>query len=342
MELHVVFGTGPLGRAVAASLTLRGHRVRMVNRGGDATDVPLGAEVVAGNAYEVEEVCRVTDGAAVVYQCAQPPYTNWPRLFPPLQAAIIEGVARTKARLVIAENLYMYGDTQGGVITEDTPHRPHGPKGRTRALMTDQAMAAHKAGKVRVAIGRGSDFFGPRVSASVVGEGVFRRVLDGKPARAMGNPDLPHSYTYVGDFGEALAILGEREEAMGHVWHVPNAEPVTSRRFVEMVAEAAGRNPQMQVAGPILLGALGLVNREIRELWEMQYEFEKPFVVDSSRFERTFGVRATPLGDAIQQTVAWHAGMVAQAGTGHSRNDPLAPGRTAHRLSSMAVVDRPR
>jgi hypothetical protein len=36
------------------------------------------------------------------------------------------------------------------------------------------------------------------------------------------------------------------------------------------------------------------------------YEFEKPFVVDSSKFERTFGVVATPIAGAIKATVAWY------------------------------------
>jgi hypothetical protein len=36
------------------------------------------------------------------------------------------------------------------------------------------------------------------------------------------------------------------------------------------------------------------------------YEFEKPFVVDSSKFERAFGVTATPMADAIKASVAWY------------------------------------
>jgi nucleoside-diphosphate-sugar epimerase len=268
--------------------------------------MPPGVEVKAGDAYDAEQVRRLSREATVVYQCAQPPYTEWPAKFPLLQKAIVEGVAMTRAKLVIAENLYMYGDTQGRVITETTPLSPHGAKGRTRALMTQAALAAHHAGKVRVAIGRGSDFFGPHVTASAVGAGIFQRLVDGRPAQVMGDPDVPHSYTYVGDFGESLATLGEREEALGHVWHVPNDSPVTARRFVEMVAKEAGRAPRMQVAGPVLLGLIGLLNREVRELWEMRYEFEKPYVVDSSRFEMAFGMQATPIEEAIRQAVAWY------------------------------------
>jgi hypothetical protein len=37
----------------------------------------------------------------------------------------------------------------------------------------------------------------------------------------------------------------------------------------------------------------------------MIYEFEMPFVVDSSKFEQAFGLRATPLRHGVQQTLAW-------------------------------------
>ena len=38
----------------------------------------------------------------------------------------------------------------------------------------------------------------------------------------------------------------------------------------------------------------------------MMYEFEKPFVVDSSKFTKAFGVEGTPLREAIKTTVAWY------------------------------------
>jgi nucleoside-diphosphate-sugar epimerase len=304
-DLHVVFGTGPLGRSVMAELARRGKRVRMVNRSGRLPGAPAGVEVAAGNAYEPAEVQRLTQGAQVVYQCAQPKYTEWPAKFLPLQAAILEGVAASGARLVIGENLYMYGDTDGRPIAENLPYAAHGPKGRTRAQMAEAALAAHRAGKVRVAIGRGSDFFGPGVLASAAGELVFGAVVKGRSAQVMGKPDLPHTYTYIEDFGRALVTLGERDEALGRAWHVPNAATVSTRRFLQMAAQAAGQPLKVLAAGPLLLTAIGLFNAEVREFWEMRYEFEKPFVVDSSQFERAFGLKATPLEEAVERTVRW-------------------------------------
>ena len=50
----------------------------------------------------------------------------------------------------------------------------------------------------------------------------------------------------------------------------------------------------------------GLFIPEAKESVEMMYEFEKPFVIDSNKFEQTFGMQATPIREAIQETVAWY------------------------------------
>jgi nucleoside-diphosphate-sugar epimerase len=121
-----------------------------------------------------------------------------------------------------------------------------------------------------------------------------------------GDPDQLHTYSYVPDIGKGLVTLGEREEALGQAWHLPSPETLTTRQFVEMIFEEAGKPARFQAAPRILLRAMGLFNPAIREMIEMLYEFEEPFVVDDSRFERAFGERATPLREAIQRTVRWY------------------------------------
>ena len=159
---------------------------------------------------------------------------------------------------------------------------------------------------MRVVIGRASDFFGPRVLTSAAGEQVFGRAVEGKSAQVVGDPDQPHTYSYAPDIGKGLVILGEREEALGQAWHLPSPETVTTRQFVEMIFEEVGKPARVQVAPKILLRAMGLFNPGMREIVEMLYEFEEPFVVDDSRFEREFGEQATPLREAIQRTVRWY------------------------------------
>src|ERR687889_859351 len=304
-ELHVVFGTGPVGLAVMDELVSKGKRVRMVNRSGRA-NVPEGVEVVGGDAADPTFTREVSEGASVVYFALNPPYNKWPELFPGLQAGVLEGAAAAGAKLIAMENLYMYGPTDGRPLTEDLPYAANTRKGTVRARMSQELMEAHTGGRVRVAIGRASDFFGPRVLASAAGEQVFGRAVQGKSAQVAGDPDQPHTYTYAPDIGRGLVILGEREEALGQAWHLPSPETLTTRQFVETIFEVVGKPARVQAVPKILLRAIGLFNPGMREMIEMLYEFEEPFVVDHSKFEQAFGEHATPLREAIGHTVRWY------------------------------------
>ena len=306
-ETHnVVLGTGPLGLALIRHLAAGGQRVRAV-AGHGRDDLPAGVEFVGANLADVSGAKRACDGADVVYHCANPPYAKWPELHPPLMRAVIDGASSAGAKLVFGDNLYAYGPVDG-VVTEGLPYRASGPNGRTRARIAQDLMTAHEQGRIRAAIGRGSDFFGPFAHQSTVGDQVFARALEGKPARMLGDPETPHTVTYIEDFAHALATLGVRDEALGAVWHVPNAETVTMRRFVEMAFEAAGREPRLRTAPLWGLALAGLFNPTIRAVREQLYQSERPWVVDSGRFERTFGWSATPLPEAIAATTAWFRG----------------------------------
>lgn len=304
-DLHVIFGTGPVGRAVMSELLARGRRVRMVNRSGRA-ELPAGVEIVAGDASDPGVTRAICQGAAVVYNCTNPPYTAWPTLFPPLQQGVLAGAIAAGAKLVAIENVYMYGPTAGRPLTEDLPYAATTRKGRTRARMAEELLEAHASGRVRVAIGRASDFFGPGVRDSAAGERVFARAVLGKPAQILGDADLPHSYAYMPDVGKGLVILGERDEALGQAWHLPSAPAITTRAFIELAFAEAGHAPRIQALPSWLVRALGLGMPMMRELAEMLYEFEEPFIVDHQRFAQAFGDHTTPLPEAIRATIDWY------------------------------------
>jgi nucleoside-diphosphate-sugar epimerase len=304
---HVVLGTGAIGRAVAEELIKRGESVRMVNRSGKMDEVPAGVDVIAADLYDQAKVKEVTRAAQVVYQSAQPNYFEWPQKFPPLQKSIIAGLTGSDARLVLVENLYMYGETHGKPMTEDMPYNAHTKKGRVRAAMSESAFAAHREGKVRVTAARGSDFFGPWGLTSSMGERAIYPLLNGKAAQMVGRLDVPHTVTYIPDFAKTLIVLGGRDEADGQAWHVPNDMPrITQGEMVRMLAEEAGVEPKMSGMGKTMMRVGGLFIPEAKESVEMMYEFEQPFIVDSNKFEKTFGMKATPMREAIRETIAWY------------------------------------
>lgn len=304
-ERHVIFGTGPLGAAVLQALLRRGKNVRLVNRSGRpsvATGPASGFEIVAADALTNTGVTAAVAGATHVYQCAQPAYHRWVEQFPTFQNAILAAAAGVGARFIVAENLYMYGETHGQPMTEDTPLRPNTRKGRVRAEMTEAVFAAHAQGKLRAVSGRASDFYGP---GDLLGERLFLAALQGKTANGLGDLDQPHTFSYIEDFGEALVVLGEREEAFGRAWHIPSPEPLTQRALIRQIFESAGLNPKIGVFSPWMLRLVGLFTPTVREVYEMLYEFTEPFVMDSSRFQSAFGMSPTPHLEGIERTLAW-------------------------------------
>lgn len=315
-EMHVIFGTGALAKSVMQALQKREKTVKMINRTGSRpAEIPAEVEVVGGDAYNVDFTRSVTRGAEVVYQCAQPEYHRWVTQFPELQAAIVEGAAANGAKLIVGENLYMYGDTHGQPMRENLPYAAATRKGKLRAMMADQLMEAHRDGKVRVAMARGSDFFGPGVFGSALGERTILPLLKGKPAEATGSLDQPHAFTYIRDFGEAMAILGACEEALGQAWHVPNAPACTQRQMLALFFEEAGIEPKFSVMKKPMLMLGGLFIPAAREMIEMLYQFEKPLLVDASKFIHAFGNIATPHETAVKETVSWFREFLKRSGT---------------------------
>jgi nucleoside-diphosphate-sugar epimerase len=305
-RLHVVFGTGQVGSALAAHLAGLGIAVRAVSRQRPAT-LAGGVDWRAADVTDPEAAADAAKGASVVYQCVNAPYTQWPELFPPLQRGVLAAAERTGALLVALENLYGYGPTGGRPMTEDLPLAATTVKGRTRAAMTAELLAAAEAGRVRLAIGRASDFFGPGVTqVSTLGERVFGNALAGRRADFIGNPDLPHTYSYVPDIAAGLATLGTDPRAAGQVWHLPGPQTVTTRALLDLVAGEVGHQVAVRSLPKLAVRALGLVNPMLRELAEMAYEFDQPFILDTSKYESAFGAAGTPLADAIAATVAWY------------------------------------
>ncbi len=307
---HVVFGTGAVGLATLDALRRRGETVRLVNRSGSAP-VPDDVEVVGGDAADPRFTTAVTRGARVVYQTLNPPYSRWSQEFPALQAGVLAAAEAAGARLVSMENVYLYGRPAGQPLTETRTHAAHTRKGRLRASMAEALLAAHEAGRVQVAIGRASDYFGPRGGAqSNLGDRVFPAVLTGATATVLGDPDQPHTYTYIPDIGEGLAVLGEHPDAPGQAWHLPNdPDTRTTRQLVEAVHHQAGRpRTRIRRVPPLLLRLAALTNPTVRELLEMQYQFDEPFIVDSRKIATRLGVRATPIDRALASTLAGYRG----------------------------------
>ena len=163
-------------------------------------------------------------------------------------------------------------------------------KGRIRARLWQEALAAHRAGRVRVTEARASDFVGAG-ALSLFTEMVVPPVRLGKRALVPAAFDLPHSLSFTGDAGRTLAVLGTDERAWGRAWHVPTAAPTTLRQAAQRLATLAGApTPRLATMPPWMLRLGGLFNPIAKEFVEMRYQFVRPFVLDSSAAQETFGL----------------------------------------------------
>lgn len=304
-EIHVVFGaSGGIGSAVTRILNEQGKSVRAVNRSGKM-EFPKSVEIWAADATDLSATLKACEGAAVVYNCVHPrPGEDYER-FVTMSENIIAGAAAADAKLVLAASVYPYGKV-GVPMTETLPNRPAEPTGFLHAKGVELAMQAHAEGIVRVAIGRASNYFGPNAGRSFAGDNVFYNALFQKAASVIGDVDTPHTYTYVDDFANALITLGEQDEALGEIWHVPSSETITTRQFIEMVYREAGEKPKIMAGTRIPLTVMALFSKHMKFALTVLYQFDRPYVVDHSKFENTFGATTTSHLEGIRRTLAWY------------------------------------
>lgn len=307
-ELHVVLGTGPAGTTLTEHLIDIGHRVRTVSRTGEPV-VP-GATAVAADLTDPAQATAAVAGARVVYHCANVAYAQQVEVMPRIQRAVLAGAAAAGARLVVLDTLYPYGPTGGAVMTEQTPWRAVSRKGRMRADLDAAYLAAHRDGLLPVVMGRSADFFGPRVFNSSLGGAVFPAALAGGTVLALGDIDLPHSYSYLPDVAAGLARLGADPAADGRVWHLPTAPARSTREVHRLIAQEVGHPLTVEVLdAPRPWGPFD--ESFMREYAELFYQYEEAQVMDSSAYEAHFGVRPTPLPEAVAATVDWFRAALA-------------------------------
>ncbi len=299
--LHTVLGaTGGAGRAIAEELIRRGHRVRSVNRAG--TPLPGAEEAVAADVETQEGAMKAVSGSGVVYLAAQPPYEKWEGRFPAMLRNVLEAVERHGAKLVMVDNLYMYGPGSSP-MTEASPMKADDKKGKVRIEMVEILDAAIARG-VRVTSGRASDYFGPHGANSTISILALDPASEGKAPKWMGRTDVAHSLAYLPDVARAYVTLGTDARADGRHWVLPHIATVTGAEFLGLVTQAA-RLPasNRRISKPMLMMAAPF-HPVSSESLGIYYQWEQPFVADASRFESTFGpFERTPLAEAVTESL---------------------------------------
>jgi nucleoside-diphosphate-sugar epimerase len=303
MARHVVVGKGPVGTATAQVLAERGHEVVVLSRsGGRSTEL---VEHRAVDASDGAALLAAVGRADALYNAVNPPaYDRWTQDWPPIAAALLATAERSGALLVTMGNLYVYGRPTGP-MTAHSPLAATDVKGRIRIRMWQDALAARAAGRLRVTEARASDFVGPTVppaQSHLVRQ--LATVRRGRRAWVIGDPDAPHSWSYIPDVAATLATLGTDPRAEGRAWHVPTTPARSQRQALADLARALGIEPGGVSGVPWpLLRAVGVAVPIVRELVDIRHQWDAPFVLDSAETTEVFGLAPTPWDDVVRATV---------------------------------------
>ena len=303
VELHVVFGTGQVGSPLVDRLLAQGFAVRSVRRSVEASRHPM-HEPVRADALDREAAIQAASGASVVYHCTNAPYHEWPAKLAPLYRNIANAAQAAGARLVVLDNVYAVGAT--GTFDEDTPEQPCSRKGALRKQLADELRIRHARGDLRVTIGRASDFFGPQVEQGVIQHPrSMGQLLSGKTVDVIGALDQPHSWSYAPDVAEGLLRLGMRPDLAGRTLHLPVLPAQTARTMLLLLAKELGVTIGVRRMPGWMLKLAGWFSPTMREMPEMQYQFEAPFVMADAKARALLAMEPTPLEEQIRATAAW-------------------------------------
>ncbi|AGL16064.1 NAD-dependent epimerase/dehydratase family protein [Actinoplanes sp. N902-109] len=301
MTFHVVVGAGPTGTATALLLAESGDDVRVVTRRGTGPEHPrielAAADVTSG-------LPGLVKGAATLINCAMPPYTRWPEEAPALSDALLNAAEQTGAGYVSLGNAYGYGPVDGP-LTDDLPLRPVTVKGRVRAQMYRDGLAAHEAGRLRFAEVRAADYLGVG-ALSTFNLFIAPQVQAGQEIVIPADPDVAHSWTYTGDVARTLVAVARSERSWGKAWHTPQTSDVSVREIVARFAAVSGKpQPTVREMSPLELHT-AMADPVMVELAEMQYLFRRESVMDGSRTAAEFDLKPTPFDDVLRELAGVH------------------------------------
>jgi len=303
--MQTILGSGgAIGLPLARELKRYTDRIRLVSR--NPKKVNDSDELFSLDLADSSRISEAVAGSDVVYVTVGFQYSLkvWRRTWPPFMKAVIEACKRQNAKLVFFDNVYVYAKSAIPHMTEDSPIQPPSKKGLVRRQLHEMIMSEAGNHSLKALIARSADFLGPDTNNSVIGETVAKNLIKGKKAQVFGDVNRIHTFTYTPDAAKATALLGNTDDAYDQVWHVPTTKDrLTMLQWIELFANELHREPRIRRIPRPLFYLLGVLLPLMREFPEMMYQNKIDYVFDSSKFEKRFGIVATPPAESVKVTV---------------------------------------
>ncbi len=300
MKQTILGASGIVGTELAKALSNYTNEIRIVSR--NPKRVNTGDELCSANLLDAEQTIKAVAGSEIAYLTVGLQYsiTVWQAQWHIVMKNVIDACKLHNTKLVFFDNVYALGKVNGP-MTEETPMNPCSKKGEVRAKIGKMILDEVRSGKLTALIARAPDFYGPNTPLSLPEQLVFRNLREGKTPRWLINADVKHSFIYTPDAGKAAAILGNSPDAFNQIWNLPvDTNHLTGREFVALAAEAAGRNKKVMVLPKFMVKAVGFFVPAIKESVEMLYQYDREYIFDCSKFNRTFKFEAAPYAEGIK------------------------------------------
>jgi len=302
--MQVILGSGgPIGNDLSKELKKYTNKIRLASR--NPKIINDDDELFSCDLTKSIEVDNAVKGCEIAYITVGLQYKTkvWQNQWPLIMKNVITACKKHKTKLVFFDNMYMYHPDKLSPMTEETEISPVSKKGKVRAEIAQMILDEIKSGKLEALIARAADFYGPSITNSVFNEVVFKNLKAGKKANWFCSVNNLHNFTFTPDAAMATALLGNTKTAYKQVWHLPTAEPITGKEWIENVAKELGVEPKTQVASKFIVTMLGLFNPIMKEFVEMLYQWDRDYNFDSSKFETVFKIKPTSANDAIKQII---------------------------------------
>lgn len=310
--MKTILGTGQLGLAIMQLLLDKNpdENILLVNRTGKLNiQIPQNVQVTAADVTSKTDMKAIASRSDLIFSCTDMPYDKWADFYPATANALAYALSETNTKLVFADNLYSYGNVSGKEMNEQMPHSAKTKKGRIRAGVINTLLYSGDEFNNRVAFVKAADLIGPRIHKGIFGTDFLDRVHDGKRVMLFGNIALPHTFTYINDFAAAMINVGTANDTFGQLWHVPNAPALNLDKWVHLFEVITNKRIKKSVTPKFVIRIVGLFNSFIKELYEMAYQFEYPYLVNHDKYLNRFGNHITYPSDIVKETVEWYSSI---------------------------------
>ena len=304
MKQTILGAGGAIGIELAKALTTYTTDIRLVSR--NPKKVNPNDELFSADLTNREEVFKAIEGSEIVYVTVGFAYNTkiWQKLWPPFIKNVIDACIQHHTKMVFFDNIYAIGGDNVKHITEGSPISPCSKKGEVRAEVDKLILNAIEHRQLNAIIARSADFFSEVKASSMAMNLIYDNLIKGKKAQWMCDVKKVHSMSYTPDLAKGTAILGNTPDAYNQIWNLPtDSEKITGEGWINLFAKEMNTTNKYQVLPNWLIKILGWFIPIMKELPEMNYQYDRDYFFDSSKFNKRFNYTPTKNAIAVKQTV---------------------------------------